>query len=125
MRKYAILFLFGAIFATQHAYARNAGGPSENHHNKEQWKIEKHNQGIEWPSCTNSGLTQDVLGNKTVNGEKFYVRRMATIFQQALDDFGENSIDDNLEIFCVSKKNTDTYGIVAMCLSGEACPWAE
>jgi hypothetical protein len=125
MRKFAILFLLGAVFAAHNAYARNAGGPSQNHHSKEQWKFQKRNQAIEWPSCTNSGLTQDVLGTKTVNGQVFYVRRMATIFQEALDDFGGNASDDNLEIFCVSKNSTDTYGIIAMCLSGEACPWAE
>lgn len=39
-----------------------------------------------------------------------------TISDGCLEDFGKSSINDNLEVYCVS-------GISRFCLSGESCPW--
>jgi hypothetical protein len=73
--------------------------------------------------CVTSGLTQGVLGPKIVDGHEFFVRRMAIIFDDALDDFGETGFGDELEIFCVSRTSSDEFGHLAMCLSNESCPW--
>jgi hypothetical protein len=77
----------------------------------------------EWPTCSTSGLTQGIIGSKTVDGQRYYVRRLANIFASALEDFGATAVDDNLEIFCVSRTVGDRLWKIAMCLSGETCPW--
>jgi hypothetical protein len=50
---------------------------------------------------------------------------MCLVFNDAIDDFGETDIDDELEIFCVSRTSSDRYGKIAMCLSFEKCPWRD
>jgi hypothetical protein len=77
----------------------------------------------EWPECVTSGLIQGVIGTRIVDGQRYFVRRMATIFDNALDDFGASGVGDQLEIFCVSRTASDKFGEVAMCLSNESCPW--
>jgi hypothetical protein len=77
----------------------------------------------EWPECVTSGLTQGVIGMRTIDGQKYFVRRMATIFDNALDDFGETGVGDQLEIFCVSRTSSDRFGKIAICRSAEKCPW--
>lgn len=114
MKKYVVMFLLSVICTAQYTYAQddNSQGQQENYQ-----------QNIERPSCTNSGLTQGIVGYKVVNGDRVYVRRMATILNPSLDDYGATTSEDELEVFCVSKKSADFYGILVMCLSGEACPW--
>ena len=77
----------------------------------------------EWPECMTEGLTEGEIGSKYIEGQHYYVRRMATILDSALDDFGANGGSDDLEIFCVSRTSSDRYGKIAMCLSKESCPW--
>jgi hypothetical protein len=77
----------------------------------------------EWPECVTSGLTQGVIGFKIIDGQRYFVRRMATIFDSAMDDFGASAVGDSLELFCVSRGATDAFGKTAMCLTGEQCPW--
>jgi hypothetical protein len=79
----------------------------------------------EWPECVTSGLTQGVIGTRTVDGQKYFVRRMATVFDNAIDDFGETGVGDQLEIFCVSRTSSDKFGKIAMCLQFEKCPWRD
>jgi hypothetical protein len=79
----------------------------------------------EWPECVTSALTQGVIGERTVDGQKYFVRRMATVFDNAVDDFGETGVGDQLEIFCVSRTSSDKFGKLAMCLSFEKCPWRD
>jgi hypothetical protein len=79
----------------------------------------------EWPECVTSGLTQGVVGVKIVNGVPYFVRRLAIVFNEAIADFGASAVDDSLEIFCVSRKSSDRFGKIAMCLTGEKCPWRE
>ncbi|MGZ4956134.1 MAG: hypothetical protein ACXV8Q_13585 [Methylobacter sp.] len=101
--------------------------PTANAENKNQiqnkQKYNDHKQGIDFPSCLATNLTQGIVGYQVVNGDRYYVRRMATIFDNALDDFGVNNFGNELEIFCVSNNQNDTYGKIAMCLTGEECPW--
>src|SRR5262245_19329730 len=77
----------------------------------------------EWPECVTSGLTVDVVGVKIVDGVPYFVRRLATIFNEAITDSGASANDDSLEIYCVSRRATDRFGKLAMCLTGEECPW--
>jgi len=77
----------------------------------------------EWPTCSTSGLTLNVIGIKFVDGQRYFVRRMATIFDNAMDDYGASVGNDNLEIFCISRTAFDHLGKIAVCLSGENCPW--
>jgi hypothetical protein len=44
----------------------------------------------EWPECVTSGLTQGIIGRVTVDGQKYFVRRLATLFDNAIEDFGGN-----------------------------------
>jgi len=69
------------------------------------------------------GLTQGVTGIRRVDGHDVFVRRMATILNEAMDDFGESGINDQLEIFCVSRNPSDEFGHIALCLNNENCPW--
>jgi hypothetical protein len=73
--------------------------------------------------CVTSGLSEGVIGTKTVDGHEVFVRRMAIIFNEAMADFGESGVDDQLEIFCVSRTLSDEFGHIALCLSNETCPW--
>ena len=73
--------------------------------------------------CVTSGLTQGVIGIRTIDGQKYFVRRMATIFDNALDDFGETGVGDQLEILSVSRTSFDRFGKMTICLSAEKCPW--
>ena len=77
----------------------------------------------EWPECVTSGLTQGVLGFRVIDGQIYFVRRMATILDSALNDFGASGTGVQLEIFCVTRTREDVFGKVAMCLSNEMCPW--
>ena len=70
-----------------------------------------------------NGLTQGVTGIRRVDGHDVFVRRMATILNEAMDDFGESGINDQLEIFCVSRNPSDEFGQIALCLNNENCPW--
>lgn len=79
----------------------------------------------EWPECVTSGLTQGVIGKVVVDHQRYFVRRMANIFNEAIEDFGASAVDDFLEIFCVSRRSSDRFGKIAICLSGEECPWRE
>ena len=75
------------------------------------------------PSCAMSGLSSGSYG--FVDGQLVFVRRVAKVLDQAVDDFGESVADDNLEFYCVGKKPSDKYGDIAVCLSGEKCPWRQ
>ena len=77
----------------------------------------------EWPECVTSGLTQGIIGYKIFDGQRYFVRRLATVFDSAIDDFGEHAVGDSLEIFCVTRFANDKFGKTAMCLTGEDCPW--
>jgi len=79
----------------------------------------------EWPQCVTDGLTQGVIGRRTIDGQNYFVRRMATIFDAAIDDFGESAVGDSAEMFCVSRRSSDRFGKLAMCLTGERCPWRD
>ena len=74
-------------------------------------------------SCTNSNLNSGVVGQRVVQGQVVFSRRLATVFDGAIDDFGTSGGGDALELFCVSRQQTDPLGVVAACLSHEACPW--
>jgi hypothetical protein len=69
------------------------------------------------------GLHAGDIGTRTIDNQQYYVRRMATIFNEAMDDFGTSAANDQLEIFCVTRSASDKLGKVAMCLTFEACPW--
>ncbi len=73
------------------------------------------------PQCVTSGLpvgVQRVIKNKVV-----FVRPIANVLNEAIEDFGENGIDDSLQLFCVTNRAKDAFGTIAMCLSNESCPW--
>ena len=79
----------------------------------------------EWPECVTHGLTQGVIGKVVVDGQRYFVRRLANIFDTSVDDFGASDVADHLEIFCVTRTAADRFGKIAMCLSGEECPWTD
>ena len=101
---------------------RSSGGSAES-----QWagnaEADDSNESPKWPTCITSGLNASVIGEVTIAEQKYFVRRMATIFEQAMDDYGTSAADDTLQIFCVSRNKDDRFGNIAMCLSGEKCPW--
>lgn len=74
-------------------------------------------------TCTNSGLGAGMIGQKTVGGQTVFVRRLATIFDAAMDDFGTGGSGDRLELFCVSSADNSSLGMMAGCLTNENCPW--
>lgn len=78
-------------------------------------------------SCSNTNLTANVPGPRLVDGTLVYSRRIATILDPAIADFGIGGADDDLELYCVSRNNVDPtaepFGWVAVCLSKEPCPW--
>ena len=63
-------------------------------------------------------LVPDGEGGKTV-----YVRPLATILDEAIDDFGANGINDALSVYCVTTAPSAPRGTLAMCLTFERCPW--
>ena len=74
-------------------------------------------------TCTTKGLVSPVLP-KTVNNLQVFVRRLATIKDAAMDDFGGSAPGDELWIFCVTTGQGDLLGRTAFCLSKEpGCPW--
>lgn len=73
--------------------------------------------------CATDGLNLGIVGFRVVEGKLSFVRRMATVLDPAVDDFGQNAGGDSLEIFCVSKSPEARFGKIAICLSGESCPW--
>src|SRR5262245_45907397 len=79
----------------------------------------------EWPECVTHGLTSGVIGKVIVDGQRYFVRRLANIFDTSLDDFGTSANADHHEIFCVTRTAADRFGKIAMCLSGERCPWRD
>jgi hypothetical protein len=74
-------------------------------------------------TCTNAALGAGVIGQKIVGQQTVFVRRLATIKDPAMDDFGTTAPGDALELFCVSAGQNDQLGMMAGCLSHEACPW--
>jgi hypothetical protein len=74
-------------------------------------------------SCTNSNLNGGIVGQRVVQGQIVFSRRLATVFDGAINDYGNSAGGDDLELFCVSRLQSDPLGIVAACLSKEACPW--
>jgi hypothetical protein len=79
--------------------------------------------GVPLMSCSNSKLTANVPGARIVQGIPVFSRRLATVFDASMDDFGTSAGGDALELFCVSHLQTDALGTVAACLSKESCPW--
>lgn len=77
----------------------------------------------EWPECVTTGLNQGVVGVKVIDGQQYFVRRLSTIYEGAIDDYGSKAVADYFEIFCVSRNTSDRFGKIAMCLSGEECNW--
>lgn len=74
-------------------------------------------------TCTNSNLNGGIVGQRVVVNQTVFVRRLATIADQAMDDFGNSAPGDRLELFCVSTSQGDSLGLLAACLSNEGCPW--
>jgi len=74
-------------------------------------------------TCTNSNLNAGVVGKKTVGNQAVFVRRLATVKDAAMDDYGNTAPGDALELFCVSSGEGDPLGVLAACLSNENCPW--
>ena len=73
-------------------------------------------------TCTTAGLTAAPVV-KVVNNLQVWVRRLATIKDAAMDDFGVTAPGDELWIFCVTPTPADRLGRAAFCLSKEQCPW--
>jgi len=73
------------------------------------------------PGCVNAGLPVPV--QRVVGGKIVFVRPLATVLDAAVDDFGQSGNDDALSVYCVSKTPNALQGTIAMCLTGEACPW--
>src|SRR4051812_647317 len=73
------------------------------------------------PQCVTSGLPQGV--QRSIGSKVVFVRPLATVLDSAIEDFGQNDFGDSLQLYCVTKKANDVFGTIAMCLSGESCPW--
>lgn len=74
------------------------------------------------PGCVIAGLpspTQRVVGGNNI----VFVRPLATVLDTAVDDFGANGLNDAISVYCVTKTRTAPRGSIAMCLTGESCPW--
>ncbi|MCC5598197.1 hypothetical protein [Nostoc favosum] len=78
---------------------------------------------IQTPDCVTDGLTQGVIGYRLVGNTFYYVRRLATVPDGSVDDFGVNAGGDALEFFCLTDTPQTSLGKSAVCLSGENCPW--
>jgi hypothetical protein len=48
---------------------------------------------------------------------------LATVLDAAIDDFGQNAGSDALSVYCVTSTANAARGSLAMCLTGERCPW--
>jgi hypothetical protein len=71
--------------------------------------------------CVVDGLQapyQRQIGDQVV-----YVRKFAAMFDAAMDDFGGSAFGDRLWFYCVTHSPTVLRGEIAICLSGERCPW--
>lgn len=73
------------------------------------------------PTCTTSGLPRPY--ERTVANSKIWVFPLATIQDGAMDDDGTSSSGDSLRMYCVGPEATSQLGLLAVCLTGEACPW--
>jgi hypothetical protein len=71
--------------------------------------------------CPTAGLPAPQI--KLVSGRFVYVRPLATVLDGAIDDFGQNAGSDALSVYCVTDKQNAARGSLAMCLTGEKCPW--
>jgi hypothetical protein len=71
--------------------------------------------------CVTAGLPAAQI--KLVSGKFVFVRSLATILDGAVDDFGQNAVNDALAVYCVTGTATAARGNLAMCLTGEKCPW--
>jgi hypothetical protein len=71
--------------------------------------------------CATAGLPAPQV--KFVSGFFVFVRPLATVLDPALDDFGINAGGDSLEVYCVTSTQIAVRGNIAVCLSGESCPW--
>lgn len=71
--------------------------------------------------CTTAGLPQAQI--KLVGGKFVFVRPLVTVLDSAVDDFGKNAGGDGLDVYCVTKVANAPRGSLAMCLTGETCPW--
>ena len=72
-------------------------------------------------SCSVSGLKQSYT--KTVEGSDFLVFPFSVVLDGAMHDWGKNGSGDNMEFYCVQEDMRSTLGVLAACLSKEACPW--
>lgn len=71
--------------------------------------------------CVTDGLPAPQI--KLVGGKYVFVRPLATVLDAAIDDFGQNAASDALAVYCVASTAKAARGNVAMCLTGEKCPW--
>lgn len=72
--------------------------------------------------CATAGLPAAQI--KLVSGKFVFVRPFATVLDAAIDDFGQSGPGgDALAVYCVSSTATAARGNLAMCLTGEKCPW--
>lgn len=78
---------------------------------------------IQTPDCVTDGLTQNAIGYRLVANTFYYVRRLATVPDRSVDDFGVNVSGDALEFFCLTDNPQTSLGKSAICLSRENCPW--
>ena len=74
-------------------------------------------------TCTNANLNGGITGPRVVGNQTVFVRRLATVGDGAMDDFGTSAGGDGLELFCVSTGQGDGLGLLAACLTNEPCPW--
>ncbi len=97
MKRYAfVLAALASLAGAGDAFAQNAG-------------------------CVTVGLPAPY--QRAVSGKVVFVRPLATVLDGAVDDSGANGNNDALAVYCVTKRPTDPRGAVAMCLTGEFCPW--
>ena len=72
--------------------------------------------------CPTAGLPAPQI--KLVGGKFVHVRPFATILDAAIDDFGQSGAGgDALSVYCVTGTANAARGSLAMCLTGERCPW--
>jgi hypothetical protein len=71
--------------------------------------------------CSTAGLPAPQI--KLVGGKFVHVRPLATVLDAAIDDFGQSGGSDALSVYCVTGTANAARGSLAMCLTGERCPW--
>jgi len=71
--------------------------------------------------CVTVGLPAPQV--KFVAGKFVFVRPLATVLDAAIDDFGANAGGDALSVYCVTNTPNAPRGNIAICLTGERCPW--